>query len=85
MKCGGWTGDGSVGLELRTQGGYGWDPGVAVGWTMWMERTAGVRGTLEAEFFYCVIEYKMQEWRSKCDLTPCLGWVKAPAMPSETW
>ena len=62
-----------MGLELRTQGGYGWDPSVAVGWTMWMERTAGFRGTLEAEFFYCVIEYKMQEWRSKCDLTPCLG------------
>ena len=31
MKCGGWTGDGSVGLELRTQAGCGWDPGVAVG------------------------------------------------------
>ena len=31
---------------------------VAVGWTMWMKRTAGVRGTREAEFFYCVIEYE---------------------------
>ena len=51
MKC--------VSGHLRTQGGYGWDPDVAVGWTMGVERTAGVSGTLEAEFFYCVIEYKM--------------------------
>ena len=48
-----------MGLELRNQGACGWDPGVAVGWTMWMRRTAGVRGTLEAEFFYCVVEYEI--------------------------
>ena len=29
------------------------------GWTLWMEKTAGARGTLGAEFFYCVIEYEM--------------------------
>ena len=58
MKCGGWTGDGSVGLKLRTQGGCGWDPGVAVA-GLWMEKTAGASGTLEAEFFYCVIEYEI--------------------------
>ena len=42
--------------ELREVMGGTW---CGCGWTLWMERTSGVRGALGTEFFYCVIEYEM--------------------------
>ena len=73
MKRGGWTGDGSVGLELRTQGGYGWDPGVAVG------RLCGWRGHQGSEGPWGLNSFTV--WlNTRCESR---SWVWPSAMPSE--
>ena len=53
---------------------------------MWMERTAGVRG--DPGGWILLLHDWLWDVRVKelsVTFTPHLGWVEAPAMPSETW
>ena len=85
MKWGGWTGDGRVGLELRTQGGYGWDPG---GCGLDYVDEEDSRGQGHPGGWILLLRDWIWDVRVKelsVTFTPRGGWVEAPGMPSETW
>ena len=71
MKSGGWTGDGSVGLELITQGGYGWDPGVAVGGLCGWRGHQGSEGPWGLNSFTVWLNMRCESWGVECDLQRC--------------
>ena len=71
MKCGGWTGDGSVGLKLRTQGGCGWDPGVAVGGLCGWRRQQGPVGPWRLNSFTVWLNTRYKSQGVECNLQRC--------------